>query len=208
MRWRFVLGLLLGLFLLPGSAAGQTEPRFSIRALGAAGGWRPELQAENILQDATLRKALDSGLPLRFHLRVELWEKRLFDRLVDEQEIYVAIDQDPIDPGYRVDTGRGERRFANVAQAETALQSALRPAIRPAPAAGRFYYLASLQVETLSLSDIDELRRWLRGEVGPAVQGERSPERVLESGFRRVITRVIGLPARRYDARSATFRMR
>lgn len=208
MRWRFAAGLLLTLLLCAGSAAGQAGPRFTIRALGEADGWRPEVRADHLLSDADLGKALDSGLPLRFHLRVELWEKRLFDRLVDSHERYLSLEQDPIDRHYRLDTGRGERGFATIAQAEAAVQAALRPAIRPTASSGRFYYLASLQIETLSLSDLDELRRWLRGEAGPAVQGDRSPERALETGIRRVLVRVIGIPAHRYDARSATFRMR
>lgn len=208
MRRRFVSGLLCALLLLPGRAVGQDGPRFAIRPLGAAEGWRPEIQADHILQDDALRHALESGLPLRFHLRVELWEKRVFDRLVDSQDRYLALEQDPIDRHYELDTGRGTRSYATVAQAEAALHAALRPAIRPTVEPGRFYYLASLQIETLSLSDLEELRRWLRGEAGPAVQGDRSPERALESGLRRVIVRVIGLPARRYEGRSATFRMR
>jgi hypothetical protein len=208
MRWRVASGLLLGLLLHTGVVAGQAAPRFGIRALGAAEGWRPQLHAEHLLQDDALRKALDSGLPVRFHLRVELWQKRLFDRLVDAQERYVALVQDPIDRDYRLDTGRSERSFPTMDEAEAALDAALRPAIRPTPGEGRFYYLATLQIETLSLSDLEELRRWLRGEAAPAVQGDRSPERALESGLRRVLVRVIGLPTRRYEGRSATFRMK
>jgi hypothetical protein len=208
MRWRAGIGLVAGLLLHAGSAAGQADPHFAIRALGAAEGWRPEIQADNLLRDDALRHALDGGLPVRFHLRVELWEKQLFDRLVDSQDRYIALEQDPIDRHYELDVGRGQREYATLEQAEAALQAALRPAIRPAREAGRFYYLASLQIETLSLSDIEELRRWLRGEAAPAVQGDRSPERALESGLRRVLVRVIGLPARRYEGRSATFRMR
>lgn len=207
MRWRFAAGLLGSLLLLAVPAAGQGEPTFAIRPLAASGGWRPAIQAEHLLDDGALRNALESGLPLRFHLRVELWEKRLFDRLVDVQERYLALEQDPIDGHYELDSGRTAREFATVAAAEAALQAALTSAIRPAKT-GRYYYLASLQIETLSLSDLEELRRWLRGEVGPAVQGDRSPERALESGLRRVVVRVMGLPARRYQARSATFRLR
>jgi hypothetical protein len=73
---------------------------------------------------------------------------------------------------------------------------------------GRYYYLAKLEVETLSLSDLEELRRWLRGEVGPAVAGSGSPESAVESGVRRVLVRMIGLPTRRMEARSGTFTVR
>ena len=51
----------------------------------------------------------------------------------------------------------------------------------------------------------EELRRWLRGEVAPAIGGEGSPERVVGAGMRRLLVRVLGLPTRSYEARSEIF---
>lgn len=190
------------LLLLAGGAAAQAGSRLSVR-VGENG--RAVVLSEGLLRDAVLRDALDSGLPLRFRLRVELWEKRLFDRLVDAQEIHLALVQDPLDHSYLLDDRRVGQRFESLALVEDAVARALRPALRPGERRGRFYYLAELEVETLSLSDLEELRRWLRGSVGPAVEGRTSPERALRSGLERVLIRVIGLPTRRYEARSATF---
>jgi len=190
-----------------GRAAAQQGPGFDVRFAGLEEGWRPVVRTEGVLRDGALREALTSGLPLRLSLRVELWQKRLFDRLIADQEVHVALVQDPLSRDFVLDVGLVERRFASLAEVQEALGTALRVSLRPT-GSGRFYYLASLEVETLSLSDLEELRRWLRGEVQPAVAGERSAGRAIEQGLRRVFVRVIGLPTRRYEARSGTFLLR
>lgn len=198
-------GLLL--LLLPPSAAAQASARLRIRPAAPEQRYVPLIEADGVLRDAALREALDSGLPLRFRLRVELWANRFFDRLVADQEVALALTQDPLDSAYLLTTPEGERYYATVAQAEAAILRELGVEIRPTRP-GRYYYLATLEVETLSLSDLEELRRWLRGEVGPAVEGRGSPEGAVESGLRRLLVRVIGLPARRMEARSGSFTVR
>lgn len=187
-----------------GIAAAQSAPDFSVRAGSPAEGGRPRVEIPAVLQDAALRGALDSGLPLRFQLRVELWRSGFFDRLADAQEIHLALLQDPLDRRFRLETAAGERRYATLAEAQRAIEALLRPDVRP-ERGGRYYYLATLDIETLSLSDLDELRRWLRGDVQPAIEGRASPGRAVERGLRRVFVRVIGLPTRRFEARSGTF---
>jgi hypothetical protein len=198
------LSLLL-LLLAPAGAAAQEGSPLSLRAGGAAERWRPLVRVEGVLRDAGLRRALDSGLPLRLLLRVELWERRLFDRLVDAQEIAVAVLQDPLEGDYLVEYRGVALRARSAAAADSAVGRALRAEIRPSVGGRRYYYLASLRVETLSLSDLDELRRWLRGEVAPAIGGRSSPEAAVGSGMSRLLVRVLGLPERSYDARSETF---
>lgn len=193
--------------LLASPVAGQREaPSFVVRAAPEAE-WRPVVEAHGVLRDGALRDAMESGLPLRFRLRLELWRKGAFDRLAADEEIRFALLQDPLDRSYLLDTGRGERRYLTLADVEAALAGVLRPTLRPA-GAGRFYYLGALEVETLSLSDLEELRRWLRGEVRPAVRGEAPPGRAVERGLRRLLVRVIGLPTRRYEFRTGTFTLR
>jgi hypothetical protein len=72
---------------------------------------------------------------------------------------------------------------------------------------GRYYYTAVLQIETLSLSDLDELERWLQGELGPAVSGRRSLSDAVGEGAKRLLIRLLGLPTRRVEARSDRFRI-
>jgi hypothetical protein len=81
------------------------------------------------------------------------------------------------------------------------------PAVRPIRP-GRYYYIVSLEIETLSLSDLEELERWLRGELEPAVRGGGSVGEALGTGVKRLLLRVLDVPARRYQARSSRFRVR
>jgi len=61
-------------------------------------------------------------------------------------------------------------------------------------------------VETLSLSDLDEVNRWLRGELKPAVKGEKNPGTAIGRGLRTVVVRLLGGEKRHYVARTGTFR--
>jgi hypothetical protein len=204
-RSRLAAAVLLafGLFTSLRVADGQA-PSFQVQAGTAADGGGAVLLTEGILSDRAFRGAVESGLPLRFHLRVELWERGFFDRFRDAVDRRYVLVQDPIDRDFRLDLGGVERRFPTWSLAQRALEAEMRPSLRP-QGPGRYYYLASLEIETLSLTDLEELRRWLRGDVRPAVEGRAPPARAVERGLRRVFIRVIGLPARRYEARSGTF---
>lgn len=195
--------LVLSLLVAAQTAVGQA-PTFAIHVRSGAEAGRAVLVVEGLLRDRALLGAIESGLPLRFHLRVELWERGLFDRLERAEEHRMVLVQDPIDKDFRLEAGQVERRFARLAEAQAAVEAEMRPTLR-AERSGRYYYLASLEIETLSLSDLEELRRWLRGEVRPAVEGRAPAGRAVERGLRRVFVRVIGLPTRHYEARSANF---
>jgi hypothetical protein len=206
-RLRVWGGVLLALVCLAGAGRAQAQAPLELSVGDASAGWPPVVRVDGLLRDGALRRALQSGLPLRFHLRVELWEKGFFDRLAGAEESSLALVQDPLEGTYLLEDGDVQRRFATLAEVEDAVGASFRVALRPRER-GRFYYLGSLEVETLSLSDLEELRRWLRGEVRPAVEGRSSAGKALERGLRRVFVRVIGLPTRRYEARSRTFEPR
>ena len=79
--------------------------------------------------------------------------------------------------------------------------------MRP-PGRGRYYYIGVMDVETLSLNDLDELRRWLRGEARPAVAGSKPVGQAVETGLRRFFVRLLGIPTRRYEVRTEVFEAR
>jgi hypothetical protein len=58
-------------------------------------------------------------------------------------------------------------------------------------------------VEILSLGDLDELERWLRGEV---VDDNTSVGSAFTRGLKRLFIRLIGLSARKFEARTDAFR--
>ena len=77
----------------------------------------------------------------------------------------------------------------------------------PPGADGRWYYVVNAEVETISLSDLQELRRWLRGELAPTVAGDENVENAMARGVRHLVVRVFRLPARRYRDRTPSFRV-
>ena len=78
--------------------------------------------------------------------------------------------------------------------------------MRNAPLRSRYYYAATVDVEVLSLTDLDELERWLRGELRPAVRGQRNPGTAVTRGVRTLVVRLLGGTKRHIEARSATFK--
>jgi hypothetical protein len=69
----------------------------------------------------------------------------------------------------------------------------------------RVYYALALDVEMLSVNDLDEVERWLRGELRPAVRGQRNPGTALTRGLRALVVGLLGRENRHYEVRSRTF---
>jgi hypothetical protein len=161
----------------------------------------------SILEDGGLQRALSSGLPLRIRVQVELWKDRFFDSQQGRADWRATVVFDPLALNYRVETSadRTVRTVPSLEEVGRILSLSFGVPLRPRDE-GRYYYLGSLEVETLSLSDLEELQRWLRGDLAPAVAGEEEVEGAVERGVRRLVVRVLGLPARRYRVRTETFR--
>lgn len=199
---------MLLLLLLAGGAAplhARTQRPLTVMVTGAANGWRPVVRMNGVLRDRALRDALASGLPLRFRFRTELWQKGTFDRLVAAEEAAVALVRDPLGEGYSLETGRSARGFDSLDEVEAAIPATWNTVLRP-QGEGRFYYLVTLDIETLSLSDMEELRRWLRGDARPAVEGRAPVSQAVGRGVRRAVVRLLGLPTRHYEVRTPAFR--
>jgi hypothetical protein len=62
-----------------------------------------------------------------------------------------------------------------------------------------------VEIETLSLSDLEELRRWLQGDLAPSMAGGEPVGSAVGRGVRRIFVRALGLPTQRIEARSAAF---
>lgn len=203
-----LLPWLAALLLAAAPADAQARRPLTVGVSGPQTQWRAVVRVDGLLGDRALREALQNGLPLRFQFRVELWRKAdPFDQLAGVQQISRALLRTPLGEGYTLEDGRVQRRYSTLQAAEAALQQALQPTVRP-ETGGRFYYLVRLSVETLSESDMDELRQWLRGEARPAVAGEQPVGRAVERGVRRFFVRLLGLPTRRYEARTPIFGLR
>jgi hypothetical protein len=154
-----------------------------------------------------------SGFPMRLHYRVELWAaRRLFDDVLASVEWDVVVRYDALNEQYRVFRVDGERvrqlgAFTSADEAAYQVERAIPAPLRARPGNTRQYYRAVVDVETLSDNDLDEVERWLRGELRPAVRGERNPGTALGRGVRRVFVRVLGGEQRHLETRSPSFRV-
>lgn len=172
----------------------------------------PAVASGGLLADAAMRDLLANGFPARLHYRLERWVSgRWFDDLKAATEWDVILKYDVLGKKYDVVRVVNKKvevlgSFVAVDDAENAAEGAYRPAI-PLPKKGqRGYYNLLLDVETLSLTDLDEVERWLRGELKPAVSGKKNPGTALGRGVRTLVVRLLGGEKRHYEARTGTFR--
>jgi hypothetical protein len=200
-----VLALLLAGVAAPMAAQ---SPEFALSYLPDLA-FRPLVRIGPILDDSDIEEAARSGVPIRIRVRVELWRDGWTDDLVASERFAAVLAYDPLTQEFLV-RGRADdapvRRFTTYADARAAIEGSYPLQIRP-NRSGRYYYLGRLEIETLSLSDIQELERWLQGELQPAVRGDRSVTGALGDGAKRLIIRLLNLPTRGVDARSARFRV-
>ncbi|MGQ0561922.1 MAG: DUF4390 domain-containing protein [Gemmatimonadota bacterium] len=161
------------------------------------------------LADRELEDAVRSGLPLRVRFRVELWKDGFIDDLLGAEQWTTVLTFDALSEQYvlRTRAAAGKARFfSDYRSARAAIEGAYVVSMRPS-GTGRYYYTAVVYIETLSLSDLEELERWLKGELQPAVSGDRSIPGALGQGARRLFMRVLALPERRFEGRSDRFRI-
>ena len=207
------LALAVPLLFISHPAIAQRGPQLEVTALAAnsppAGA---TVRAARLLSDSRTRELMLNGFPAQLRFRLELWRVgNVFDELESETQWDVLVRYEAYSKQYQL-VRRGSREteavdgFATVASVEEALAQPFPVALRPKQSGTRYYYNVVLDVETLSVSDLDELDRWLRGELQPAVRGKRAPLSALRRGIGTLLSRVLGGEKRHFEARSGTFR--
>ena len=201
---------------LAGQNAGDVRLHITLSADSVPTGSRaPVVRSVNMLGgNSRWLVALRSGLPVRLHYRVEVWRSRgaWFDTFERQAEWDVLVRHEPLLDQYTlltfVGAARQERRYATLDALGAAVAFAYQVNVRPVEA-GRYYYIASLEVTTLSDSDLDELERFLAGELEPTdEEGDENLGDALGRGATRFLLRLAGLPSLRLEARSQPFRVR
>ena len=173
----------------------------------------PFVSSGGLLTDATMRDLLANGFPARLHYRLERWVGgRWFDDLKAASEWDVILKYDILGKRYqvvRVVNKKAESLgdFGTLEDASSVVESPYKTTIALPKKGQRGYYNLLLDVETLSLSDLDEVERWLRGELKPAVSGKKNPGTALGRGVRTLVVRLLGGEKRHYEARTGTFRL-
>jgi uncharacterized protein DUF4390 len=215
--WTVVLSIATAVHAPPLSGQDDQGVRLVVRLAqdsSPQGARAPIVRSENLLgANSRWLAALRSGLPVRLHYRVEVWRSRdgWFDTFTRQAEWDVLVRHEPLLDQYTLLTffgaARQERRYATLDVLGAALAFAYQVNVRPTEA-GQYYYAAALQVSTLSDSDIEELDRFLAGELEEETEAEGDLGNALGRGATRFLLRLAGLPSLRLEARSGRFAVR
>jgi hypothetical protein len=165
----------------------------------------PTVTTTNLFGDADMRDLVRSGFPASLRFRLELWRVGgLFNDLEGQREWELIVQYDPSAQRYRVVQRQGSRlddlgSFATLSTAQAVLERPTRILLAPEREGSRYYYNFTLTIEALSVSDMDQLERWLRGVRGGTAAS------AFGSGMRTLMLRMLGGEKRVYDRRSSTF---
>jgi hypothetical protein len=202
------------LLVLPAHVSAQADARLDVqlpaRAVGGADG--PSFAPRAVLATRELRDLLRAGFPARLHFRCELWRNERLNNTRDqavEWDMLVRFDQlGQKFEVYRIVGDRASRlgRVDTIEEADALVERPFRILAPPMRRGRSYYYDSSLDVEVLSLSDLDEVERWLRGEVRPALRGDRNPGTAVTRTVRGFFVRLLGGERRHYQTQTRTFR--
>jgi hypothetical protein len=165
----------------------------------------PTVTTTNLFGDPDMRDLVRSGFPASLKFRLELWRVGgLFNDLEGQRDWELIVQYDPSAQRYRVVQRQANRiddlgSFATLSTAQAVLERPTRILLAPEREGSRYYYNLTLSVEALSVSDMDQLERWLRGVRGGTAAS------ALSSGMRTLMLRMLGGEKRVYDKRSVTF---
>jgi hypothetical protein len=203
---RFVVAVLLAVAL-----SGRASPLHAQRRVAldvappAAAVDMPVVTTANLFGDADMRDLVRSGFPASLRFRLELWRVGgLFNDLEGQREWELIVQYDPSAQRYRVVQRQAGRvddlgSFATLSTAQAVLERPTRILLAPEREGARYYYNLTLTIEALSVSDMDQLERWLRGVRGSTAAS------ALGSGMRTLMLRMLGGEKRVFDKRSITF---
>lgn len=186
------------MLVMPEQSALATEP--------------PSVRSVSLITDGAMVDLIRNGFPARLHYKLERWSTGgFFDDVTAEVEWDAVVRYDALAKVFQVFRVVGKKttalgNFTDIAGAESAIDAPFPGPISLPKRGKKSYYNLTLDVETLSLTELDEVERWLRGEMKPAVRGQKNPGTAVGRGVRTVIVRLLGGEKRRYETRSGTFR--
>jgi len=204
---RVLLALLLS---FGGSVAARAQGRPEVDIRVSTSAYPPSVAIRGVLAERPFDEMLRSGFRARLHVRAELWtEGRWFDEVRGRAEWDVIVRYDVIDRTYEVARAEAGRltplgSYTRFVDARAALELPHVATLATPPRGQKSYVLVQAELQTLDVSDLDELERWLNGEARPMVQGRRNPGTVLTRGLRSLASRLLGGEVRRLEARSPT----
>ncbi len=172
----------------------------------------PSIRTEGVLASGRTPDLIHNGFPARLHYKLERWDAgTLVNDVKATSEWEIIAEYDPLSNVYRLIRATPQRatvvgEFTDIKDADAQLAEPYVAQIKPPRAGEKSYYALSLEVEAMSLSDLDEVRRWLRGDLRPAVRGRRDPGAAVSSGVRTLFVRILGGERIEYQATTGVFR--
>jgi hypothetical protein len=199
------VALLVGALLIAWSAPSAAQRRPQLDVSTPTPSTPATVATVGLFGDPDMRDLVRSGFPASLRFRLELWRSGgLFNDLEGRQEWELIVQYDPSAQRYRVVRRQGGRvedlgSFATLSTAQSVLERPLRVTLLPQREGSRYYYNLALDIEALSVSDMDQLERWLRGVRGGTAAT------ALGSGVRTLMLRMLGGEKRHYEKRSSSF---
>jgi hypothetical protein len=172
----------------------------------------PSVRTIDVLVAGRTAELVRSGFPARLHYKLERWAAGTFVNDVKATVEWEAIaEYDALGKTYRLVLATPQRAtvlgdFADIKDANARLAEPYVTQIPPPRSGEKSYYALTLTVEAMSLSDLDEVQRWLRGELRPAVRGRRNPGTAVGSGVRTLVVRILGGERVVYQTSTGVFR--
>jgi len=191
----------------------QREPTLEIQLPAADQLTRagPLISATAMLSSARARDPLAAGFPARFHFLVTLWSEGNFGNAIERRAEYdVLVTYSAMEKKYQVVQNMNDHvlslgKFDRVEDAEGAIARPTRAPIRAFASRKRLYYRVTLDVQVLNASDLDEVNGWLKGELEPAIHGDRNPGTALTRTIRYLTSRLLGGDSRQFEAQTPGF---
>ncbi|MEO7041520.1 MAG: hypothetical protein ABI035_04595 [Gemmatimonadaceae bacterium] len=184
--------------VLPAAAELSTEP--------------PTVRTIGVLSAGRTSELIRNGFPARLHYKLERWAAGTFVNDVKATAEWEFIVQyDPLAKTYKLIRATNQNAVAlgqydSLADVDAKLAEPYSPRLSTPKRGEKSYYVLSLSVEAMSMSDLDEVQRWLRGELRPAVQGHRNAGAAVSSGLRALVVRILGGERIVYQASTGVFR--
>ncbi len=172
----------------------------------------PEVRTIGVLAAGRTAELIRNGFPARLHYKLERWAAGTFVNDVKATAEWEMIAQyDPLAKTYKLIRATTKNavvvgEYAELSDADAKLAEAFPAPISPPRSGEKSYYALTLNVEAMSLGDLDEVQRWLRGELRPAVRGHRNPGTAVSSGVRTLVVRILGGERIIYQASTGVFK--
>lgn len=173
----------------------------------------PVVTAGHMMGDGAFEGSLRNGFPIHFTWRLTLWrDAAIYDRNVREATWDAIVVLDPVTNIYQLIRGPAGtvESYPDTRRLDSALAKPYTiDDMTPPPHGGRFgrfFYTCELNAESLSPSELEDVERWLKGDLGRALTQTGDVDNAFSRGARLLLIRLAGLPHRTLQARTDKFR--